>query len=128
MNKRDIVRGKQIEHVFNEKNVLLLVKSHPFVTQLYVYGIAKFLKVLRHATFMDDRNLYLCMDFCHGGDLFRVIRDHGSLEAPVAAFYGAEVLLCFEFLHTRDIAFRDLKPENGEISADDSYSLSSDSS
>lgn len=36
MNKRDIVRGKQIEHVFNEKNVLLLVKGQPFVTQLYV--------------------------------------------------------------------------------------------
>jgi hypothetical protein len=36
MNKRDMVRGKQIEHVFNEKNLLLLVKTHPFVTQLYV--------------------------------------------------------------------------------------------
>ncbi len=62
---------------------------------------------------MDNRNLYLCMDFCPGGDLFRVIRDHGSLEPNVAAFYGAEVVLCFEYLHARDIAFRDLKPENG---------------
>jgi serine/threonine protein kinase len=53
------------------------------------------------------------MDFCPGGDLFRVIRDHGSLEPNVAAFYGAEVVLCFEYLHERDIAFRDLKPENG---------------
>eukprot|EP01127_Copromyxa_protea_P008555 TRINITY_DN1966_c0_g1_i1.p1 TRINITY_DN1966_c0_g1~~TRINITY_DN1966_c0_g1_i1.p1 ORF type:complete len:295 (+),score=46.56 TRINITY_DN1966_c0_g1_i1:145-1029(+) len=105
MNKRDIVRGKQIEHVFSEKNVLMMIKNHPFVTQL-------------HATFIDNRNLYLCMDYCPGGDLFRVIRDHGNLSHPTAAFYGAEVVLCFEFLHERKIAFRDLKPENVLVAAD----------
>ena len=41
-----------------------------------------------------------------------------SFTDEVSRFYAAEVVLAWEYIHTRNIIYRDLKPENLLISAD----------
>eukprot|EP00027_Filamoeba_sp_ATCC50430_P017759 CAMPEP_0168570170 /NCGR_PEP_ID=MMETSP0413-20121227/16574_1 /TAXON_ID=136452 /ORGANISM="Filamoeba nolandi, Strain NC-AS-23-1" /LENGTH=658 /DNA_ID=CAMNT_0008602767 /DNA_START=34 /DNA_END=2010 /DNA_ORIENTATION=- len=98
LNKSRIVRLKQTEHIHNEKNVLKSI-SHPFIVRLY-------------STFKDKANLYLLMEFVPGGELFNYIRRATRLPNDAARIYAAEIILALEYLHSKDILYRDLKPEN----------------
>ena len=54
-----------------------------------------------------------------GGDLLNVMERSPSslLQSDSAAFYAANILLALGYLHDRNIAYRDLKPENVLIDA-----------
>ena len=52
------------------------------------------------------------MDFCPGGELFFHLHNLGRLTEDQAKFYFCEILLAIEFLHSLNIVYRDLKPEN----------------
>ncbi|KAH9061538.1 hypothetical protein Ae201684P_020873 [Aphanomyces euteiches] len=59
--------------------------------------------------------LYLLMELVQGGELFSVL--HTDIcERPLVEddikFFAANVYLALEHMHKRDIAYRDLKPEN----------------
>ena len=58
------------------------------------------------------------MDLCAGGELFYLLHQKGRLEESVAKFYFAEILLGIEYLHSKGIVYRDLKPENVLIDID----------
>lgn len=57
------------------------------------------------------------MEFCAGGELFRLLRDLGRMNQLMSAFYAGEVIAGIEFLHYHRLVYRDLKPENGKYSA-----------
>ncbi|KAI8626861.1 Pkinase-domain-containing protein [Xylariaceae sp. FL1651] len=98
LKKAQVVKMKQVEHTNDERRMLAEVK-HPFLITLW-------------GTFQDARNLYMVMDFVEGGELFSLLRKSGRFPNPVAKFYAAEVTLALEYLHFRNIIYRDLKPEN----------------
>jgi len=98
LKKAQVVKMKQVEHTNDERKMLGEVK-HPFLITLW-------------GTFQDSRNLYMVMDFVEGGELFSLLRRSGRFPNPVAKFYAAEVALALEYLHSRNIIYRDLKPEN----------------
>lgn len=52
------------------------------------------------------------MDVCTGGELFYHLSRLKRLSENEARFYFAEILLGIEHLHSRDIVYRDIKPEN----------------
>jgi len=58
------------------------------------------------------------MDLCAGGELFYLLHKRGKLPEHVAKFYFSEILLGIEYLHSKGIVYRDLKPENVLIDID----------
>lgn len=52
------------------------------------------------------------MDLCAGGELFYLLHQRGRMQERQAKFYFAEILLGLEFIHSKGIVYRDLKPEN----------------
>lgn len=78
------------------------------------------IKLLR--TFNEDNHVCFLMDVGLGGTLYEVLTDHSEVftdkTSPLnqkgfpAAFYIGCVTLGLEHLHERNVAYRDLKPEN----------------
>ncbi len=52
------------------------------------------------------------MDLCTGGELFYHLSRLKMLKEEEAKFYFAEILLGIEYLHSLNIVYRDIKPEN----------------
>ena len=47
-----------------------------------------------------------------GGDMFSLLEQANKMSEGVALFYLAEILLALQYLHSINIIYRDLKPEN----------------
>jgi CRP-like cAMP-binding protein len=100
MLKSEIVAHKQQSNVLNEKNVMIS-SNHTFILRLF-------------QTFKDSKKLYMLLEFVQGGELFSVLHTATGDGVPDASakFYGAAVMLAIGYLHNKDIAYRDMKPEN----------------
>ena len=96
--KAEIIRLKQVDHIMSEISILAEI-DHPFLIKMH--GLAQ-----------DERFLYIFLDYIAGGELFNYLRSIGNLSNDEAKFYGASVASMFEYLHAKEIIYRDLKPEN----------------
>lgn len=102
MKKLEVVRLKQVEHIRNEKEILMGI-NHPFLVTLY-------------AVAQDKRNLYMLLEFIIGGELFTHLRKAGKFPNEHGRFYAAQITMGLQYLHEECgqgcIVYRDLKPEN----------------
>lgn len=62
--------------------------------------------------FESPTELYLVMPFMQGGDLRYYLRTHGQMKEEDARFYAAEMALGMADIHSKNVVYRDLKPEN----------------
>ncbi|KAI7896093.1 kinase-like domain-containing protein, partial [Mucor mucedo] len=66
-----------------------------------------------YAAFQDTKNLYLVMEYAHGGDLENLMdRRNNSFTENEAKFYCAELILAVERVHQLGYMHRDIKPAN----------------
>lgn len=75
---------------------MLACTDSPFVVRLW-------------RTFKDGSRLYMFMEACLGGELWTLLRDRGHFDEASTRFYTGCVCAAFEFLHARNIVYRDLK-------------------
>lgn len=98
LKKHEIVRLKQVDHILAEKEILASI-HHPFIVNLF-------------ASFKDADTLYMLMEFVSGGEIFSHLRRAGRFPNEATQFYIGSIVLALQYIHSRDIVYRDLKPEN----------------
>lgn len=100
LRKCDILKLRQVEHVMSEKEILTALSNdqHPFIVNLA-------------GSFQDECCLYMVMEIVIGGEFFSHLRNAVKFNTNTAKFFASHVVLIFEHLHSKDIVYRDLKPE-----------------
>jgi len=98
VRKIRVVETGQQEHMKNERAVQAIMDS-PFIVKLY-------------ATYQDRARVYLLMEAVLGGELFTVLRYNGKFSERTSRFYASCCVQAFEHMHSKNVIYRDLKPEN----------------
>lgn len=104
LKKAMLLEHEQQDRLYWEKDIVATLE-HPFVVQFY-------------RTFQDRVYVYFLFEFAGGGEIFRLICEHGRLQARVVKFYAAETLLVLKYFAALNVVYRDIKPENLLLSAD----------
>jgi protein-serine/threonine kinase len=101
LSKKEMIERNKIKRALAEQEILA-TSNHPFIVTLY-------------HSFQSEDHLYLCMEYCSGGEFFRALqtRPNRCVSEEDARFYAAEVTAALEYLHLMGFIYRDLKPESG---------------
>jgi len=98
VSKYTVKKTKQEGHIMSEKTTMMEL-NHPCLINLV-------------QTYNTQEQLFFLLEAGMGGDLFTVLRRNRLFDEHTAKFYCASVVAGFEFMHSCNTIYRDLKPEN----------------
>eukprot|EP00030_Apusomonadida_sp_AF-17_P000541 a174975_535.p1 GENE.a174975_535~~a174975_535.p1 ORF type:complete len:388 (+),score=152.59 a174975_535:34-1164(+) len=96
--KSMLIERNQVDHTKAERDILKMIR-HPFIVQL-------------HYAFQTEDKLYMVLDYINGGELFFHLKRCGRFPEGQVLLYAAEITSALAFVHSLNIIYRDLKPEN----------------
>jgi len=101
IEKYQIVKARRQKHVINERRIMSKLSD------LHCKFLVKLI-----TTYKDRYKVYFLLEVCLGGELFTILRKKRAFNEKTARFYGACVIEAFQCMHSHNIIYRDLKPEN----------------
>ena len=72
---------------------------HPNILEMYTF-------------FADQKRIYLVLEFCTIGELYRELNKRGSFDAKGTCSIIGQISDALDYCHKNDVIHRDLKPEN----------------
>jgi len=101
MTKRDIFEQKLINQINKEIGIMYNI-NHPYSVKLYNH-------------FEDNEKLYLIMELASNGNLYNFIQNNKNQKIKTKEMLKKiiiQVIEIIKYLHSLDIIYRDIKPEN----------------
>ncbi|KAM4044999.1 protein kinase C delta type-like [Anomaloglossus baeobatrachus] len=96
MVKKRLLLEKLRDNVLIERQVLEMTRKSPLISQAF-------------STFQSQDYLFYVMEYISGGDLLKI---RVPFTIPAIRFFAAELICGLQFLHSRGIIHRDIKPDN----------------
>ncbi len=96
--------NKEME-ILNEKNNIEKIQNHSNIVKYY-------------GTTKDDFKIYILYEYINGENLQNIISNYGLKSEQEVKFYFIQILNSIKYLHSLNIAHRDIKPDNIIITKD----------
>ena len=96
--------NKEME-ILNEKNNVEKIQNHSNIVKYY-------------GTTKDDFKIYILYEYINGENLQNIISNYGLKSEQEVKFYFIQILNSIKYLHSLNIAHRDIKPDNIIITKD----------
>ncbi|XP_067851990.1 serine/threonine-protein kinase 32A-like [Heptranchias perlo] len=98
MNKQKCVERNEVRNVFKELQIMQGLE-HPFLVNLWY-------------SFQDEEDMFMVVDLLLGGDLRYHLQQNVHFKEGTVKLYICELALALDYLQSRHIIHRDIKPDN----------------
>ena len=85
-------------HLRREKSIMEEL-DHPFIVEFF-------------GEFRNNKYSYFLLELLQGGEVFKLLVENDRFSEDWSRFYSGGVLSAFAQIHSHNIVYRDLKPEN----------------